>query len=154
VKKDIRYVPSNSVVVEAMLNLASVTTEDTVFDLGSGDGRIPIAAARRGARGVGVDIDPSLIERSRAQGVDGAEFRCGSLFDADLSGATVVMLYLYHSVNLALRPKLLAELRPGSRVVSHSFDMGDWEPEAMFLVEGKFLYLWIIPPLAMISIDF
>ena len=132
-----------------MLDLASVTDRDVVFDLGSGDGRIVIAAAVRGARAVGVDIDPSLVGRSQANALlaglsHRTEFRCGSLFQADLGGATVVMLYLFQSVNLALRSKLQRELPAGARLISHSFDMGDWEPDSIVMVETKLLHLWTI----------
>lgn len=149
-KKDIRYVPTPHGVVEAMLDLAEFGAEDTLYDLGSGDGRLVLAAARRGGRAVGIEIDRSLIERSQTQAeAEGlshlVEFRCQSFFDADLENATVVTAYLLHKVNLALRPKLLAELAPGSRIVSHSFDMDDWEPHKHITVEDKWLFLWTVP---------
>jgi SAM-dependent methyltransferase len=143
------------VVVNEMLRLANVTAGDIVYDLGSGDGRILIAAARdRGARGVGLEIDPALVarstERARRLGLaDRLSFRQQDLFGADLSPATVVTLYLSPDLNRRLRPKLLSELRPGSRIVSHSFDMGDWPPSRTLQVssnEGSHtLYLWVVP---------
>lgn len=143
------------VVVNEMLRLASVTADDVVFDLGSGDGRIVIAAARdRGARGVGFEIDPALAaqatNRARRLGLaDRVSFRQDDLFQADLRGATVVTLYLSPDLNRRLRPKLLSELRPGSRIVSHAFDMGDWVPTRTLQVssnEGTHtLYLWVVP---------
>ena len=143
------------VVVNEMLRLANVTASDVVYDLGSGDGRILIAAARdRGARGVGLEIDPALvaqsIERARRLGLaDRLSFRQQDLFEADLSPATVVTLYLSPDLNRRLRPKLLSELRPGARIVSHSFDMGDWVPSRTLQVssnEGSHtLYLWVVP---------
>lgn len=150
VKKDIRFVPTPTAVVEGMLALAGVGVGDTVFDLGCGDGRLVIAAALLGSHGVGIDIDTSLVERSRLRaaqaGVESTtEFRVGNFFDADLTGATVVVLYLLHAVNRVLLPKLRQELRPGTRIVSHSFDMGDWPAQQMMCVENKFLYLWTLP---------
>ncbi|HEV3350449.1 MAG TPA: methyltransferase domain-containing protein, partial [Methylomirabilota bacterium] len=129
--------------------------DDVVYDLGSGDGRIVIAAARdRGARGVGFEIDPDLVaqavERARRLGLtERVTFRQDDLFKADLREATVVTLYLSPDLNLRLRPKLLEELRPGSRIVSHNFDMGDWKPTRTLQVtsnEGTHtLYLWVVP---------
>ncbi|HEX9478337.1 MAG TPA: methyltransferase domain-containing protein [Methylomirabilota bacterium] len=142
------------VVVNEMLRLGAVTADDVVYDLGSGDGRIVIAAARdRGARGVGFEIDPALVaqavERARRLGLaDRVTFRQDDLFQADLREATVVTLYLSPDLNRRLRPKLRSELRPGSRVVSHSFDMGDWAPRQVLQVtsnEGTHkLYLWVV----------
>jgi SAM-dependent methyltransferase len=148
---DVPYVPTPENVVSAMLKLADVHKGDLVYDLGCGDGRIVIAAAKDfGARGVGVDINPDRIreakENARKAGVtDLVSFREGDLFDAPLDGATVVALYLLPSVNLRLRPKLLHDLKPGARVVSHSFDMGDWKPDKQVEVGATILYLWIIP---------
>jgi SAM-dependent methyltransferase len=143
------------VVVNEMLRLANVTAGDVIYDLGSGDGRILIAAARdRGARGVGLEIDPALVAQSteRAQRLglaDRLSFRRQDLFEADLTPATVVTLYLSPDLNRRLRPKLLSELRPGARIVSHSFDMGDWVPSRTLQVssnEGSHtLYLWVVP---------
>ena len=149
---DVPYEPSTPEIVAAMLDLARVTRRDLVYDLGCGDGRVVIAAVKqRGARGVGVDIDPQRIAEAtanaRAAGVrKRLSFRTGDLFEAKISDATVVMLYLWPEVNLKLRPKLLQELKPGTRVVSHSHTMGDWEPEKQVEAGGHTLYLWTIPP--------
>lgn len=147
---DVPYEPTSPEIVQAMLRLGSVRPGDVVYDLGCGDGRIVIEAARIGARGVGVDLDPQRIREARANaraaGVEEkVEFRLGDLFETDVRPATVVMLYLWPEVNLRLRPKLLAELRPGTRVVSHTHDMGDWQPQETAAVSGHRLYLWIIP---------
>jgi SAM-dependent methyltransferase len=147
---DVIYVPTPEAVVDAMLDMARVGKDDVVYDLGCGDGRIVIEAAKRGAkRAVGVDIDPERIAEARANakeaGVgDKVEFVEGDLFETDLKGATVVTLYLLPDLNLRLRPKLL-ELPRGTRVVSHAFDMGDWKPERTRTVEGKHVYLWTVP---------
>lgn len=149
--RDVPYVPTPETVVEKMLELAQVGPEDVVYDLGSGDGRIVITAAKKyGARGLGVDIDPELIKQARENannaGVsDRVEFREGNLFEMDLSNASVVTLYLLQSLNMKLRPKLLAELKPGTRIVSHSFDMGDWKPLQEVEIEGRKIYYWIAP---------
>jgi SAM-dependent methyltransferase len=142
-------------VVNEMLKLGNVTHDDVVYDLGSGDGRIVIAAAKdRGARGVGYEIDPALVaqatERARRLGLsDRVTFKQADLFQADLRQATVVTLYLGNDLNRRLRPKLLSELRPGSRVVSHGFDMGDWVPTQTMEVSSNqgthTLYLWVVP---------
>ncbi len=145
------FVPTVKEDVELLLDLARVGTGDYVIDLGSGDGRIPIAAARRGALARGVELDPKLValsrERAREAGLERrAAFVEGDIFAADIAGATVVTLYLWPDANLALRPKLLAELSPGTRVVSNSFDLGDWEPDAM--AQGRTSggsLLWVIP---------
>ncbi len=149
-KKDIRYVPTPHLVVDAMLSLADFGPSDTLYDLGSGDGRLVLAAARLGGRGVGIEIDGSLVERSRDQAQSEGlshlvEFRQQSFFQADLRPASVVSAYLLHKVNLALRPKMLEELSSGSRLVSHSFDMDDWVPEQQITVECKWVFLWTIP---------
>jgi SAM-dependent methyltransferase len=153
--QDVPDVRTPLAVVNEMLRLADVTASDVVYDLGSGDGRILIAAARdRGARGVGLEIDPALVaqsaERARRLGLaDRLSFRQQDLFEADLTPATVVTLYLSPDLNRRLRPKLLSELRPGARIVSHSFDMGDWAPARTLQVssnEGSHtLYLWVVP---------
>ena len=153
--QDVPDVRTPLTVVNEMLRLADVTATDVVYDLGSGDGRILIAAARdRGARGVGLEIDPALVaqsaERARRLGLaDRLSFRQQDLFEADLTPATVVTLYLSPDLNRRLRPKLLSELRPGARIVSHSFDMGDWAPARTLQVssnEGSHtLYLWVVP---------
>jgi SAM-dependent methyltransferase len=148
---DVHFVPTPIEVVNAMLAVARVTKDDRLFDLGSGDGRIVITAAKRfGTRGVGIDIDPQRIADSR-KNADTAgvtrlvEFRQADLFQTDLRQATVVTLYLLSRLNLQLRPKLFEELRPGSRVVSHAFDMGDWEADSVMNVEGRMVYYWVMP---------
>lgn len=149
--KDVPYVPTPYPVVEGMLKLANVQKDDVVYDLGCGDGRIVVTAAEKfGARGVGIDIDPERIkeawENARKAGVtERVKFLEQNLFEADLSEATVVTLYLLRGVNLKLRPKLLAELKPGTRVVSNTFDMGDWKPEQTQDVLGRTIYFWTIP---------
>jgi len=148
---DIHYQPSSPAIVEAMLKLAKVRPEDVVYDLGCGDGRIVIEAVKRyGARGVGIDIDPQRIKESRenaaAAGVtDRATFRNEDLFESDIRDATVVTLFLWGSVNIKLRPRLLNELKPGTRVVSHYWDMDEWKFEKRIEVEGHQIYLWTIP---------
>lgn len=148
---DVPYVPTPEDVVSEMLRLAAVTTQDVVYDLGSGDGRIVIAAARDfGARGVGLEIDPLLVEASRKNAsVAGVshrvEFVHADLFQADLRRATVVTFYLLPSVAEALRPKLLRELAPGTRVVSHNYGMGDWEPlKSVQVDERHVVHLWVV----------
>ena len=149
---DVPYEPSSEEVVRTMLEMASVSKEDIVYDLGCGDGRIVIAAARKtGARGVGVDLDPerikeSLVNARKANVTDRVRFLQQDLFQADIGKATVIMLYLWPEVNLKLRPKLLRELRPGARVVSHSHDMGSWKPDqSTAAAEGHRVYFWVIP---------
>lgn len=150
-RPDAPFVPSTVELTEAMLELAKVTREDVVYDLGSGDGRLVIMAAQKyGARGVGVEIDPKLVrlsrENARKAGVaDRVKFIQQDLFRTNLSGATVVTLYLRPEVNLRLRPKLLRELRPGARVVSNTFDMGDWQPDIKQAVGLESIYYWVIP---------
>ena len=148
---DVRYVPSPDSVVEAMLALADVTAADVVYDLGSGDGRIPIAAAKRyGAFGVGVEIDAKLnrvaLDSARAAGVaDRVRFLTQDLFEVDISPATVVTLFLLPRINQQLIPKLKRELRPGTRIVSHQFDMGEqWPPDVSQDVSGLTIYRWTI----------
>jgi ribosomal protein L11 methylase PrmA len=141
-----------------MLKVARVGKNDVLYDLGSGDGRIPITAAKRfGTRGVGVDIDPDRVTEARAnaarEGVaDRVKFLQQDLFETDIKDATVVTLYLLPDVNLRLRPKLLSELKPGTRVVSHNYDMGDWKPVKTITVklpEGDHtVYFWVVPPRA------
>lgn len=151
VDADVPYVATPQKTVEAMLELAQVTEDDTVYDLGSGDGRIPIEAAKRyGARAVGIEIKPSLVDRARKNaklsGVsDKVEFRQQDIFKADFSDATVVTMYLFPEVNIKLRPMLFEQLEPGDRVVSHSFDMDEWEPDSTVQVNNDVLYLWTIP---------
>ena len=151
-KKVVPYVPTSPEVVSAMLKLAGVQKNDLVIDLGCGDGRIVITAAKEyGAHGIGVDIDPERIKEAREnaqrEGVANlVEFRQGDLFDADIKKANVVTLYLLPEVNIKLRPKLQRELRTGTRVVSHSFDMGDWKPDKDEEVGGSQIFLWTIKP--------
>jgi SAM-dependent methyltransferase len=148
---DVHFVPTPHHVVEAMLRLTAVGPSDLVYDLGSGDGRIPIAAAKRfGARGVGIDIDPVRVKEARAnaeaQGVaDRVRFLRQDLFRTDFSEATVVTLYLLPSLNVKLRPLLFRSLKPGTRIASHAFDMGDWTPDAKLEVEGSNAFFWTIP---------
>ncbi|UZK70095.1 class I SAM-dependent methyltransferase [Sphingomonas sp. S1-29] len=144
------YVPTPQPIVEGMLDLAEVGADDSLIDLGSGDGRIVIAAARRGASALGIDRSSPLVARARmlARGEElpgRTRFEQGDLFEARIRDASVVTLYLLPTVNVALRPKLLNELRPGTRVVSHAFDMAEWSPDGHRVVEEKNLYLWIVP---------
>jgi len=150
-RPDVIYVPTPEPVVEAMLQVANVTKNDVVYDLGCGDGRIPVTAARKYvARGVCFDIDPERIKEANA---NVARNNVGNLvkvvqadlFEQDLSGATVVTLYLLPSLNVKLMPKLMKELKPGTRIVSHAFDMGDWKPEKELDVDGRKVYFWTIP---------
>lgn len=152
VRKDVPYVPTLPELVDEMLRLANVGKGDVVYDLGCGDGRLVIAAVKNfGAkRGVGIDIDPLLIKKSnenaRAAGVaDRVQFIEQDLFEADIKEATVVTLYLLPDVNLRLRPKLWSDLRPGTRVVSNAFDMGDWKYEKLTIFAEQPIYFWTIP---------
>jgi SAM-dependent methyltransferase len=151
---DVPYVPTSASVVEAMLKLADVKSTDVVYDLGCGDGRIVIAAARDfGARGVCIDINPVRVAEARDNaekaGVAGRlRFEEKDLYEADVREASVVTLYLLTSVNLKLRPKLLAELRPGTRIVSNTFDMGDWKPDQEINIDGRRILMWTVPPRA------
>jgi ribosomal protein L11 methylase PrmA len=148
---DVPYVPTTELVVEKMLEMAKVGPKDVVYDLGSGDGRIVITAAKKyGATGLGVDIDPERIKEANenakaAKVTDKVKFKQGDLFEVDLRPATVVTLYLLPDINLKLRPKLLSELKPGTRVVSHNYHMGDWKPEQTVQLEGHTVYFWTIP---------
>lgn len=148
---DVPYVPTPHAVVDEMLRLAGLDEDDVLYDLGSGDGRIVITAAKRyGAHGVGIELDPRRVAESetnaRRAGVDGrVRFVQGDLFEADLSQASAVTLYLLGSVNERLRPKLLGELRPGTPVISHTFSMGEWEPDKTVRVDRHDIFLWIIP---------
>jgi SAM-dependent methyltransferase len=158
---DVPYVPTTEAAVQEMLKLAEVKKSDVVYDLGCGDGRIVIAAAKSfGARGVGIDINPQRIneakQNAKTAGVDNmVRFEENDLFQADIREASVVTLFLLPQINLKLRPKLLQDLKPGTRVVSNTFDMGDWKPEKEATVGGNDsdfeplshkLYLWIVPP--------
>ena len=148
---DVIFVPTPFEVVDSMLAVAKVGRNDRLFDLGSGDGRIVVTAAKRfGTRGVGIDIDPQRITESRYNADTAGvarlvEFRQADLFATDLRQATVVTLYLLPALNVRLRPKLFAELRPGTRVVSHSFDMAEWTSDSSFNVEGRSVHYWVIP---------
>jgi SAM-dependent methyltransferase len=148
---DIHYVPSRQSIADAMLQLARVNASDIVYDLGSGDGRIPIIAAQKyGARGVGIEIDPRLVAMARENARDGdverkVTFIEGDLFTADISVATVVTLYLSTSVNMRLEPKLRRELRPGVRIVSQRFPIGSWKPDVTSVVDGEQLFMWTVP---------
>jgi len=149
---DVIYVPTPQDVVDEMLKLAKVGKGDVLYDLGSGDGRIAVTAAKRyGIRATGIDIDPQRIqeanENARKNGVTNlVQFRLEDLFKANFSEATVVTLYLLPDLNVKLRPRLLAELKPGTRIVSHQFDMGTWQPERKLELNGRTIYLWTIPP--------
>ena len=160
---DVVFVPTTEPAVQAMLKLADVKKTDVVYDLGCGDGRIVVAAAKNfGARAVGVDINPVRIneakENARKAGVENlVRFEKNDLFQADIHEASVVTLFLLTTLNLKLRPKLLEELKPGTRIVSNTFDMGDWKPAEEATVDGvdeedsylsHKLYLWIVPPRA------
>lgn len=147
---DIHYTPTRHAVADAMLQMAQVTRTDVVYDLGSGDGRIPIIAAQKyGARGIGIEIDRGLVERSTVNARDAGvtvqvTFITGDLFSADLSPATVITLYLSRSINNLLEGKLRA-LRPGTRIVSHQFPIGRWPPDATRQVDESTLFLWRVP---------
>lgn len=158
--QEVPYVPTTPEAVEAMLKLAGVKSTDVVYDLGCGDGRIVVAAGKLGARGVGIDIDPERVKEARAN-VEKAgvgklvRIEQGDIYQADVRSATVVALFLLPQVNLQLRPKLLRELKPGTRIVSNSFDMGDWRPEREITVGdpkqpgsafSHQLFLWTVPP--------
>jgi SAM-dependent methyltransferase len=157
---DVPYLPTTEPAVDAMLKLASVKSSDVVYDLGCGDGRLVIAAAKEyGAHGVGIDINPDRIREANANarkaGVENlVRFEENDFFKADIHEATVVTLFLLNSVDLQLRPKLLQELKPGTRIVSNTFRMGDWTPEREETVEGtdektffsRKLYRWTVPP--------
>jgi precorrin-6B methylase 2 len=147
---DVVFVPTPPDVVAAMLRLAKVTAADVVYDLGSGDGRIIIAAAKMfGAHGVGIDIDPERTREAtanaRANGVaDKVTFRTADLFMTDLGPATVVTVYLSPTINARLAGKLMKELRPGTRIVSHAFDLGSWKPQQRVLVSDRPIFLWTV----------
>lgn len=148
---DVIFVPTPEAVVKAMLKLANVKKGELVYDLGCGDGRAVIAAARDfGARGIGVDIDPARIQESKANAADAGvtdrvEFKQADLFELNFADADVVFLYLLPSLNLKLRPRILDELRPGTRVVSHSFSMDDWKADETQHPSGRTVYYWVVP---------
>ena len=151
VHRDVPYVPTPPDVVESMLKLGSAHAGDVHYDLGCGDGRIVIMAVQKfgAARGTGYDIDPQRIkeanENAKQAGVtDKVKFILGNLFDADFRDASIVTLYLLPDVNLKLRPKLLKDLKVGSRIVSHQFDMGDWEPDKKIEIGWRTVYLWTV----------
>jgi len=148
---DVIYVPTRQSVVDAMLKVANVKAGDVLYDLGCGDGRIPVTAAKLGARAVCIDIDPRRIaeanENVKKNAVgDRVKVLNQDLFTTDISEATVVSLYLLPSLNLKLRPTLWKTLKPGTRIVSHDFDMGDWKPEQTLSVDGATIYYWTITP--------
>ncbi|MFN2643869.1 MAG: class I SAM-dependent methyltransferase [Burkholderiales bacterium] len=149
---DVIYVPTPQEVVDEMLKLAKVGKGDVLYDLGSGDGRIPVTAAKRyGIRAYGIDIDPQRIaeanSNARKNGVtDLVQFKNEDLFKTQFSDATVVTLYLLPDLNVKLRPRLIAELKPGTRIVSHQFDMGTWKPDRTLELNGRTIYLWTVPP--------
>lgn len=151
VDPDVPFVRTPQRVVTRMLEIANVSADDVVYDLGSGDGRIPITAAQAyGARGVGIEIKPGLVQKARQRAemagvADRVAFRQQDLFEADFSDATVVTLYLLPDVNTRLRPLLFEQLAPGTRVVSHGFDMDAWEADRVVQVGNTYLYLWTIP---------
>jgi hypothetical protein len=155
---DVPYVPTHESLVDEMLNMARVGSSDVLYDLGSGDGRIVITAARKfGTRGVGYDLDPERVsearENARRAGVtDRVRFEQQDIFTAKIADATVITMYLLPDVNLRLRPKLLSELKPGTRIVSHNYDLGDWQPVQRKEMDvsgvNHTLFLWIVPPRA------
>jgi precorrin-6B methylase 2 len=149
---DVVYVPTPPEVVDAMLKVAKVGKGDVLYDLGSGDGRIPIAAAKTYGitRGIGIDINPERIKEANANrrkaGVEKTvRFVNADLFESNFSDATVITLYLLPALNLKLLPKLLNEVKPGTRIVSHAFDMGTWKPEQALKVDGRDVYFWVVP---------
>lgn len=154
VELDVPYVPTPQAVVDKMLEMATVKSNDMVIDLGSGDGRIPITAAKQfGARAIGVDLNPTRVEEAQANakksGVeDKVQFKEQDLFETDISQATVLTMYLLPKVNLQLRPKIISQLKPGTRVVSHSFNMGNWPAEKTATVDGRTIYFWTVPDCA------
>lgn len=146
---DVPYVPTPQVVVDRMIQLGNVDAKDVVYDLGCGDGRLVITAAKKGARAMGVDLNPARIaeanENARKAGVTNrVSFKVANLFETDVSPASVVTLYLLPEVNMKIRPQLWKQLKVGTRVVSHAFDMGDWAPEQTVRVDGKTIYAWTI----------
>lgn len=150
---EVPFVPTPHSLVRKMLDLAGVGAADYLIDLGCGDGRIAVAAALRGARALGVDLDPLRVAEAHAAariaGVEArASFRRQNLFATPIYDASVVALYLLPEINLALRPRLLTELRPGARIVSHAFGMGEWRPDGEEVHDGRHIFLWIVPAVA------
>lgn len=149
---DVIFVPTPQEVVDEMLRLADVHKGDVLYDLGSGDGRIAITAAKKyGVRAVGIDIDPERIAEAKANAKKAGvshlvQFRQEDLFQADFREATVVTLYLLPDLNVKLRPRLWNELKPGTRIVSHQFEMGTWKPEKTLERNGRSIYFWTVPP--------
>lgn len=149
--RDVVFFPTPQPVVAKMLEMAAIRPDDRLIDLGSGDGRIPITAAKEyGITALGVELDADLVKQSRENAAaetvaDKVEFREQNLFDTDLSGASVITLFLSHSINMKLRPRLQA-LKPGTRIVSYGFAMGDWEPDRTETINGRFVYLWVVRP--------
>jgi precorrin-6B methylase 2 len=157
---DVIFVPTPHEVVDAMLKVAKVGKDDVLYDLGSGDGRIPITAAQKYgiARGIGIDINPQRIKEAnenlrKARVGERVRFVNADLFESDLSEATVITLYLLPELNLKLLPKLLKEVKPGTRIVSHAFDMGTWKPEQSLDVGGRKVFFWTIPAPGTASYD-
>jgi predicted RNA methylase len=142
---DVIYVPTPQQVVDRMLAIADVKAGDYMIDFGCGDGRMVVTAAKRGARGYGVDINPQRINAEAAGVTDKVEFKIANLFEQDLSKADVMAMYLLTDINLRLRPKILDTMKPGTRVVSHAFDMGDWKPDVHENVDGRNVYFWMVP---------
>ena len=147
---DVIYVPTPQQVVDRMLAIADVKAGDYMIDFGCGDGRMVVTAAKRGARGYGVDINPQRIKEANANAeaagvTDKVEFKIANLFEQDLSKADVMAMYLLTDINLRLRPKILDTMKPGTRVVSHAFDMGDWKPDVHENVDGRNIYFWMVP---------
>ena len=153
---DVPYVPTPAIIVDEMLEIAQVDGDDVLYDLGSGDGRIPISAAQRfGTKGVGIDLNPERVKEAnekakQAKVTDKVTFLEADLFEVDFSEATVITLYLFPEVNMKLRPKIL-RMKPGTRVVSHNYDMGDWVPEQTKKIKAPngtehTIYLWRVPP--------
>jgi len=149
--KDVVWVPTPQALVDKMLDMAKVTPQDFVMDLGSGDGRTVITAAKRGATAMGIEYNPDMVELSKINaekaGLNGtkATFVKADLFETDFSKATVITMFLLPEINIKLRPKIL-NLKPGTRVVSHQFDMGTWKPEKRLDSNGRVVYFWTIPP--------
>jgi hypothetical protein len=147
--KDVIWLPTPDALVSKMLDLGQVTAKDVVIDLGSGDGRTVIAAAKRGARAMGIEYNPDMVEfatraAQKAGVADKAKFMKADLFEADFSEATVITMYLLSSLNMKLRPKIL-DLKAGTRIVSHAFDMGEWKADSTISVESRTAYLWLVP---------
>jgi ribosomal protein L11 methylase PrmA len=148
---DVIFVPTPQEVVDDMLRLANVRKGDVLYDLGSGDGRIAITAAKKyGVKATGIDIDPERIREAQANAkkagvTDLVQFKQEDLFQANFNDATVITLYLLPDLNVKLRPKLWNELKPGTRIVSHQFDMGKWKPEKTLESEGRTIYFWTVP---------